>query len=49
MRFGETPTVPQRRSPSVLSMSTRVVAPVASFGSRMRPRKSVRPPFAISG
>ena len=36
MMFGETPMVLQRSSPLAASISTRVLAPVAASGSRMR-------------
>jgi len=38
MMFGETPTVPHVLVPSLDSMTTRVLAAVASVGSRMRTR-----------
>ena len=49
IQLGATPIVLQMRSPSVVSMSTRVVASVPWVASRMRTRKSMSSNPARSG
>ena len=48
-RLGPTPTVLQERWPSVISISTRVIASVPCIESRMRTLKSMSSNVSSSG